>query len=70
LAKGHPKNTDAVAFKNLINAAALAAQTVQEFCAADTSTATSTLTSSSSTQSPATTELSKGKGHGHGHDKP
>jgi hypothetical protein len=38
LAKGHPKNSDAVAFKNLINAAVAAGETVEAFCATSAST--------------------------------
>jgi hypothetical protein len=66
LAKGHPKNPDAVAFKNLIDAAALAGQTVQEFCAADASTSTTMASGSSSSESPTTTERDNGNGKGHG----
>jgi hypothetical protein len=64
LANGHPKNPDAVAFKNLIDAAALAGQTVQAFCATDASTSTTAPAGST------TTEPDTGNGKDHGHGKP
>jgi hypothetical protein len=47
LAKGHPKNTGAVAFRNLTNAATKAGQTVAEFCAPVVSTSSSVTTAPS-----------------------
>ena len=49
--QAHPTNLDAVAFKNLIAAAAHAGQTVAEFC----STTSTTDTSTNDTTSTATT---------------
>jgi hypothetical protein len=47
LAKGHPKNTGAVAFRNLTDAATKAGQTVTEFCAPVVSTSSSVTTAPS-----------------------
>jgi hypothetical protein len=69
LEKGHPKNPDAVAFKNLVNGAALAGQTVEEFCATDSSTSTTATSGSSSTATTAD-NVQRGNGNGNGHGKP
>ncbi|MDQ1424843.1 MAG: hypothetical protein QOD72_2341, partial [Acidimicrobiaceae bacterium] len=47
LAKGHPKNANAVAFRNLTNAATKAGQTVTEFCAPVVSTSSTVTTAPS-----------------------
>ena len=73
LAKGHPKNPDAIAFRNLIAAATAAGQTVEQFCATTSPpTTTPPSTTVQTTTLPSTTEVatsppsSKANGNGGG----
>jgi len=58
LAKGHPKNPEAIAFRNLIAAATAAGQTVEQFCATTSPpTTTPPSTTVQTTTLPSTTEV-------------
>lgn len=77
LAKGHPKNPNAVAFQNLLEAAAKAGESVEAFCADVTTSATTTAGPTSAATTPATnpahasgTVSGGGNGNGKGHGKP
>ena len=66
--KGHVKNPDAIAFRNLLDAAGKAGQTVQVFCADVLGTSTTT-GSTTQTTAASTSAASHGRGADNGKGK-
>jgi ribosomal protein S12 len=64
---GHAKNPNAVAFRNLINAATASGATVEAFCAPTTTTTSVTTDTDVATTEDATTTDDATDTHGHGH---
>jgi hypothetical protein len=63
---GHAKNPDAVAFRNLVDAATAAGGTVEAFCTPATTTTALTTEPDSATTDDATDTDDQTTGHGHG----